>query len=140
DGESRMRMAIALHQYWLRRGLIAEGRGWLEGDLLRNTQCSTRIRVDALNASARLLFQAGEYELAKRHSEESLHLATEQNWVGDVARTLNNLGMVAHVRGDLSEAQTRFEEFLSLCKQAGNPRRIAAGLTNLATVMFDQQE
>ncbi len=74
------------------------------------------------------------YERAGRLYEESLALFRNLGATGDIARSLHNLGYVAHAQGDDDRAAAQFAESLSLFDERGNRRGIAECLLGLAAV------
>ena len=60
--------------------------------------------------------------------------------MGDVARSLHNLGYVAHAQGHEGRAIARFTESLQLFQERGNKRGMAECLMGLAAVAVTQSQ
>ena len=57
-----------------------------------------------------------------------------------IARSLNNLGNVAHEQGDFASARTLYEESLAIRRELGDRRGIANSLNNLGNVAYEQDD
>jgi predicted ATPase/DNA-binding CsgD family transcriptional regulator len=95
EEESGLRMAAALWPFWLARGYLSEGRGWLESAVSRGGSAPARARAKALNGAGWLAAFQGEYGAAKALIEESLALYRELGDKEGIASSLVNLGSVA---------------------------------------------
>lgn len=85
-----------------------------------------------LNCMADAHYAVGEYAESKRLYEESLRLCEAQPCDPmEMARALNNLGLVADGLGDREEARRLYEEGLARFREIGNPWGIVVSLTNL---------
>lgn len=92
--------------------------------------------MEDLAGKTRAIFQIGgtwhmqgEYTLATRYLEESLHLLHEQeNW-RSYAFTLSRLGAIATIQGDFLRAWTHLSEALALSREYSEP-----GLLNVTLV------
>ena len=123
-----LRVAGALHRFWLARGHLGEARQWLERALPGSDAMSAPIRGKALNAAGVVAGLQGDIEQAEAWFQESLALWRK---VGDdrrIAVTIGNLGLVAQNRGDLDRALDRFREAQHLYELAGDQRGIAISL------------
>jgi DNA-binding CsgD family transcriptional regulator len=123
-----LRLAGALHRFWLVRGRLDEALQWLERALPRSHGLPEAIRAKGLNAAGVLAGMQGDNDQAESWFQESLEL-----WrgVGDstrVAATTGNLGLVSQNRNDLHRALDRFREAQTLYEQAGDQRGIAISL------------
>ena len=78
---SALQLAVALWRYWLTRGFLAEGRGWLEAALAANPE-PTRLRARALIALAVFDVRRGtDRRLAELGAEAvRIHRATPGAW------------------------------------------------------------
>ncbi|HET8907135.1 MAG TPA: tetratricopeptide repeat protein [Ktedonobacterales bacterium] len=120
--ENGLRHAQSLWQYWIFRGALAEGRGWLD----RLTALAPRISGERANA---LLCAVGlDFRLATYNSESTHALVREaieiNRMVGDAAgtgRALRFQGMLAYLESDVRRAKASFQESLDLAREAGEP-------------------
>jgi predicted ATPase len=125
-----LRLGAALCWFWIKRGLLSEGRRWLERLLARSDQAQIpgSIRADA---------QAVAGELAQWQTDAPGAiplLEAALRWyqsVGDqpgIARVLYQLGWVTWMLGDSSRSVTLFDESLAYYRDLGDVRGIATVL------------
>jgi non-specific serine/threonine protein kinase len=123
-----LRIAGAMHRFWLVRGHLGEARQWLERALPRGQGLSEPIRAKALNAAGVLAGMQGDTDQAEIWFEESLALWRKVGDATRVAATIGNLGLVAQNRDDPDTALDRFREAQTLYEVAGDQRGIAISL------------
>jgi len=80
----------------------------------------------------------GEYELATRYLEESLHLLREQESWGGYAFTLSRLGAVATLQGNFPQAWTWLNEALPLVRKYSEPGLLTVTLVYLGVLALVQ--
>jgi predicted ATPase len=140
-----LRVAAGLWRYWLARGLLTEGRRWLEDFLVIAARHPTdRRALRLLEAKARiwaaaLAMDQGDYGRAVVLSEEGLALSRRLSDGCGIALSLNVLGNVAHYQGDNERALARFEEGLALFRDLGNTWGVALALNNVGLVSRSQE-
>ncbi|NND13760.1 MAG: hypothetical protein HKO10_07340 [Acidimicrobiia bacterium] len=131
DGDSAVRMCVAMTPFWTSRG------AWTEGIQRLTTALELKGGTDAIRTSARValgnfLLLRGEFDDAER-----LFAAAEAAAVtGDddltLAKALAGTGYVAFRRSDLTVAQSKWEEALERAERAGDGRVAAGILRSLA--------
>jgi tetratricopeptide (TPR) repeat protein len=122
-----LQLATALWRYWLTRGFLAEGRGWLEAALAANPEPSP-LRARALIALAVFDVRRGtDRRLAELGAEAvRIHRAKPGAWEG-LAQALHSDAVLAYMRGTWDEAWERSNESAEVAEDAGIPRlRVAA--------------
>jgi predicted ATPase/DNA-binding CsgD family transcriptional regulator len=112
-GEARaaLRIATKLFPYWLARGLLSEGRHWLDQALACDTGLTAE-RSRALHRASTLAGLQGDLAAASALAEQGRELAAQ---LGDAAaRTQAMLasGYLGCMRGDLPGAVACFEQVL----------------------------
>jgi predicted ATPase/class 3 adenylate cyclase len=132
EREVRLRLAGALWRYWMMRGHLTEGRGWLAGAHVRSAVISGAVRAKALNGAGGLALAQGDYAAARALFEESLATWRELNNTRGIAHALYGLGNVACRQGDGAAAGALFEESLRLRCELGDRQGIALALCGLA--------
>lgn len=140
--ELGLRLAGALWAFWEIRGILSEGRAWLE-ELLRATatsNVSASVRAKALRGAGVLANYQNDHERAHALLQESLALLRQLGDKRGIAVSLNNLGIAARNWGDHAQAAVFYEEGLALWKELGDKRGIAASLVNLAIVARSQRD
>ena len=89
------------------------------------------LRADLLRVAGRACHSQGRHAEARR----ALAAATTENRalgrVAELARCLNNLGMVDYARGDWRRAVHTWNEFRVLCARVGDPVKLASACNNL---------
>ena len=140
QADEALRFAGALWRYWLSRGQLGEGRGWLERTLaLPGVERATAAaQADAHNALGNILGDSGDYMAARHHLELALELRRTLADPLGIAAALNNLGIVALWLGDCDGARALHEESLTI-RQAENDRfGMSLSLSNLGDVALAQ--
>src|SRR5207244_4178617 len=66
DSEMRLRLASALHRFWLVRAHLKEGLSWLTGSLNRAHGAPAPLLGKALNTTGILAWAEGDYGEAER--------------------------------------------------------------------------
>jgi tetratricopeptide (TPR) repeat protein len=131
DAEWALRLALALSDYWDRRGHRLEGFARFAA-LLRLPALAgrTRARATAI-AYASLLAPVLE---ATSAAEEALDIYRELGDLRGVIGQLNNLGVNRRFIGDYDGARAWLEESVRVCRQLGDRATTATALSNLADV------
>jgi predicted ATPase/class 3 adenylate cyclase/Tfp pilus assembly protein PilF len=135
-----MRLASAIHRFWLIRGYLREGRSWLEGSLARDRTAAPALRAKTLNAAGVLCWAQGDPLQAQQYFLESLELHRNLNNEDAVAGSFNNLGLVARYQGDYASARQWHSESLSIYRSLKKDAGIAVALSNTGNVAFQQEE
>ncbi|KAF0957257.1 protein kinase domain-containing protein [Rhodococcus sp. T7] len=120
DTTAGLRIAAALFQFWLSRGLLSEGRHWLDRALAHRPGQPATARVDALYADSVLAGLQGEIASATARVEEARALAEQMTDPVVHARVAHAGGLLALFSGDLPHACTRLEEAVEAFGARGN--------------------
>ncbi len=132
-----VRLAGLLWRFWDMRGLLTEGRGWLEAALARDDVPAVA-RASALIGAANLAWTQGDYQRAMDLSERSVAMQRRLGRTPDLADALNSLGNVMRKVGEYAGARAVFEESLAVQRETGRARGAAIALGNLGLVALDQ--
>ncbi|HEY7148383.1 MAG TPA: BTAD domain-containing putative transcriptional regulator [Gaiellaceae bacterium] len=135
-----LRLAAALWEFWWVRGLLAEGRGWLENALAVGRAAPPELRARALHAAGSLATRQGDYEWAAALFEQSLALSEELGDPSGTARSLLSLGTVAAERGDQVRAIELSERAAELYQESGDRRGHALAVSNLGGIALERGE
>jgi non-specific serine/threonine protein kinase len=133
-----LQLGAALWRSWEMRGLLSEGRRWLERALAAGDGASTDLRAKAFNGAGCLAQVQGDYPGAAALLEQSLALRQELGDQSGAATVLNNLALVAVAQGDLAGGRALHEQCLAILRTRGDRRRIGQSLNNLALVVHQQ--
>jgi non-specific serine/threonine protein kinase len=129
--ETALQLAAGLAVFWLFRGHLSEGRGWLERALEARGEPGP-VYMQALVAAGEIARHLGDYERAAALQESGLALARTFGDRRAEARALLALGFLAgNVDGDFARAETLTEESLGLWRTLGEAWGIARALNNL---------
>jgi non-specific serine/threonine protein kinase len=131
EGETAGRLIAALARFFHWRGYVTEGRGWLERALSVGESVSPATRARLLYGAAALCHEQAEGETARRYAEESLSLRRQLDDRRGVAASLEQLGHVVNLQGDLKRAVALFEESLATARAIGDAAGTATALNAL---------
>jgi predicted ATPase len=126
--EAGLRLAGALHRFWILRGYLREGRDWLESLLTRAQGASDVVRAKAACGASVLAFHQGDMSRAETWGMESLHLSRALEDPLGTALALNALGIVARNRGDYARATTLLDESVTVSRRFGYHWALAEAL------------
>ena len=121
DNQSALRMVTALHPFWLTRGLLGEGRYWLDSALARSPGEQSIERAKALYADCMLTELQGDLEAA------SDPMRDERARFGQSADPLAHAhlahadGLLALYNGELPLAQSRLLDALAVFDDGCDP-------------------
>lgn len=134
DPASRLRLAVALHRFWLIRGHLTEGRSALKESL--EPKLSPDLRVTGLNAAGILAYVEQDYTEAERLFRETQAIYSSLRDLPGEAKSLNNLGLTQERMGNYEEAKTLFEKCLAIYRKENDDAHIASVLSNLGMVAY----
>jgi predicted ATPase len=132
--EGEVRMVVALRQYWLLRGELAEARRAFDGAIERSASTEVRLHALALVHGGLFPYRQGDVEEAKRHWTRAHELYVELGDEGEAGRVLAELGSVAVVERDLGRAAELYEQSVRHFEAQGQPMRQAIALANLGAI------
>lgn len=137
DPEPALRLATQLYNFWLARGYISEGTGWLEMALARGTSAPVAVRAQALFVLGKMFYLYGSYERSQIVLEECLALMRELGDTEKVSLTLSTLASSDTIHGgDYARAARRLEVSLSLAYKSGSTEAIAYATLILGTLEY----
>jgi len=136
-----VRLAAALSPFWDVCGYWSEGRRWFDSIVGKMNGVVAAANMATLYQRAGLLaWNQGDYEQARRLSEQSLVLYREQDDRSGIAEALNTLAWVERNQGHYGKAVALFEESLSLCYSLNSTLASAAALHDLGWAVQSQGE
>jgi predicted ATPase len=135
DPELGGRLASSLHSFWSVRGHFIEARRWLERALATNPDPPHWLEAKLLKVASGNASELGDYERARELTDKRLGLARERGDKSEVARCLNNLGLIASGEGDNRQAASLFRESVLLMRELGE--RVDIPLGNLARLALE---
>ncbi|MCZ4555270.1 LuxR C-terminal-related transcriptional regulator [Rhodococcus maanshanensis] len=132
EAEAGLRIANALYLFWLARGLLGEGRHWLDLVLDRQGRQPTTERARALYADSVLAGNQGDIVAGAALIEQAREVAETLDDAAVRALVTQGVGQLAICSGDLRLAVDSFEEVLDTFRADKNTLLQIATLLGLA--------
>jgi non-specific serine/threonine protein kinase len=145
DGpELRLRLAVALLDYWHFRGQFAAGRLWLTA-LIEAARARTVTLARAWLGLGEFQWAQGDQQAAIRSCRRGLAMATRLGDSYCVVQTLHRLAQISIDLDDLRGARRRLAKALEIARAGSNTRQVAScfmrlGALSLAEERFDDAE
>lgn len=119
EGEATLahRLAAALEWYWERRGLLEEGRRYLEQTLALPGEVDDDLRLAVLHAAANQAWMQHDLATAHRHTAAALALARNRGESARIPDFLNLLARIYLEEGNYEEADRALIEGIHLEKR-----------------------
>jgi predicted ATPase/DNA-binding CsgD family transcriptional regulator len=118
DGDLSLRISGSLELFWAWRGLLREGRRWLEAARAVGTESPSLVRAKALASEGTLAMLLGDYAESRIRLQQALALAEAGGDRALTARVLTRFGALAAYQGDAAEARELLERSVSLYRGA----------------------
>jgi predicted ATPase/DNA-binding SARP family transcriptional activator/DNA-binding CsgD family transcriptional regulator len=139
--ELGLQLAALLGRFWYARGLLSEGRKWLEDGLtVVGSAASAPVRAKALGEAGFLAEFQGDFDQARVAHEASLDIYRRLGNERGVALCLRNLGSVASSQGHYERATELLLESLTLLRRSGTNTDVVRVLTTLGTLAISRGE
>ena len=120
NGESALRLALALSYFWQIHDLRGDWRRWLELTLAAAPGAALKLRARALASLGDPLNWPGQPERARGVLEEALALSRSLGEPATIFEALLNLGTLAAFAEDALEAQRLLGDALRTAQEAGD--------------------
>jgi len=134
-----VKLAIALAQFWMLRGMATEGRGVVRAALaLPQVQESDLARAWALYIGAGLAGSQGDYREARRLLEDCLELRRRLGNPREIAATLSTLALYRLHLGDVAASAESEQEALRMFRELGDKTGEAIGMLHLGQIAFHE--
>lgn len=140
SSEQALRLAGALWRYWYMRGMLREGRRWLEAALALTSDGPATARAHALDGLGVLTWRQGEYVQAEHRLQMALDLYRSAHDQRGEARVLSHLGLSAAERGAFAQALGSYEASAGIYRMIGDPIGEAGVLHNLGNLACQRNE
>lgn len=143
DANALLCLAGSLFEFWLSRGLFAEGRQWMHRALAHQERATPTVLLRAFTTAGALARYQGDASAAAPLSDEALRLARSVGSAGQLVTALINSGLLAYFQEHYAEAQELLEEALVTARDMPDEepaKRHVTGVicTNLGLVAFAQ--
>ncbi|MDB6149489.1 MAG: putative ATPase [Chthoniobacter sp.] len=135
--ETRGQLAGTMTHYWQVRGLLSEGRGWVDS-LLKDAAAMAPATIAGLhNTAGSLAVMMNDCAVARSHFEETLAYFRTTDDQRNIAGMLSNIGVTALGADQPDEARKFFEESLQAYEGLGLETRRALALGNLGCAWME---
>lgn len=132
-----LRTICALDRFWITRGLLSEGRVHLDRALAVAVD-RTDWRAKGLAVASKLANLSGQFDTARRLAQEASRLAQDLGVPAARALALQQLGIEAHQRGRLMEADLLCRASLRLCREFDDWGGLVMSLNRLGGIAESQ--
>jgi predicted ATPase len=137
--ELGLELCGVIFRYWEMHNLIGEGRTWLETFITLSPQANSA-RGKVLVAAAACAVYQGDFTAAHNHVEEALSIFRHLRDKRGIARTLNELGLIASYQGDYLAARRFLEQSLEIKRELRDQWSIANSINNLGLIAGYQND
>lgn len=131
DIDLGLRLAVALHRFWLWHGYLADGIEWLERALDGAERGTPALRSAALTALGLLARVRGDRDRSRAAGRLALEIARRADHRPGIARALTICALAAQDEGDYRGATRLNEEALGLGREVEDPSIVAVALNGL---------
>jgi non-specific serine/threonine protein kinase len=132
--DAALHLVTMLWRTWAARGMLAEGRGWLDRALNATAEEPSPIRASALVGATTITFLAGDLESCRRLGNSAVDLARAVGDPPSLVAALNILGGAAVVDSQYEDARRLYEEAVAVARTHDDELGLAAAIGNLGTV------
>jgi tetratricopeptide (TPR) repeat protein len=130
--EIGLRLVDVLHELWLNRAQLTEGRRWMERVLALPGGAATPVRVRVLNWAAQFASHQNDSRAVEELGSQALKLARELGYAAGEGQALSTLGGLTGSRGEYAPAVAMLEEAVRICRRAGDSDATWRAINNLA--------
>lgn len=135
DARDALRISGALWQYWLRRGLLVEGRGLADAALAAAPDDGLPLeRAKALAGAGVLSSRQGDEKASEAYNRAALELRRREGDRLGEARALYNLAASAGHNRDIDRAEEYLTAAIDIFREEGDEWSLAYALFNLSNV------
>lgn len=138
DREAAAVLGQSLWRFWLARGHLREGIGFLDQALAAPVEMSNSSRSRLLQARAVLRETRGDLGGARDDWAEAVATAEGEADHKLLAAALGGLGTASEAMGDLAAASDTYQRALTIHRETGNKRGLAACLHYLGSIALMQ--
>ncbi len=139
DIERYTRMCCAIFRFWRMRGMLTEGRYWLDVTLEPEwqRQLPDDLAAAVFTNAGWLALEQGDALHAGSNGDEALAIATRSNHDSEMARAYGLLSFVDNRLGEDARAMERMELSLKHHRATEDADNIAGTLNNLAVLAME---
>ena len=120
DAPAALRLADLLGDWWLMRGRLVEGRGWLEAALERSQE-ATPVAAAALLRAMAFVGRSGGMSEGDQLAERSFSISRELGDSQGMSQATQARGVWAWIRGPYPRARELLDEAIEVARLAQSP-------------------
>jgi predicted ATPase len=135
DTDTAVRVVGSLRRFWEARGLIGEGRAWLDAALAATSGRDLPARPKALSSSGWMAYWHGDPERALSSFEESAALCRRLGDDEGLVVALDGMGSVLLNMGDPATAAPLLEEGVAVARELRRPQPLARVLATMGVAV-----
>jgi len=136
DAASALELVAGIWRYWLRRGLLTEGRRWITATLDAAAAAPDAARSRALVGAGHLAHYQNDYDLATTYLDQALELARHTGDPRDVGDALSGLALVVGRHRDPVSAKGMYAEALGIARALGDEPEAVRILERMGTILW----
>ncbi len=141
EPNNALRLVTGNYMFWLRRGHLTEGCGWMRAALKKSgEEVNPKLRAGVNRKLAYLFRQRSDFKEAVFYGEEGLQLCRQ---LGDKMETAIALGILGTIKagiGELKTARTLFEESAVIAGEMNDQRQIGHMMNSLGEVARSEKD
>ena len=139
EPELELRLTVACHYFWIRRGYWREGADRTEAAMERVDDASLELQAVSIRAAGHFAWRRGDFDHTKRLAERGLALRRSAGMTGmDLGHGYDQLAIAEHMLGNHDRAGELYERVASLAQEDGDDRSRATMLNNLGNLALEQ--
>jgi len=138
----RVGLANDLWRFWVTRGLLNEGRAWLEAAVRAPgfALVDLPLQASAHQQIGNMALDQGDLDAAQEHFEMNRAICDAIGEEAGLASASNGLGLVAYYRGDYAESRRRHTLALSIRRHLNDSLGLGNSLNNLGVTAIAERE
>ncbi len=102
------------------------------------TPVDEKVMSEAYIKYGEILYKKGEIKKSLEYFEDAYEMCKKNCYKNGEARSLNDIGLVYQVFGNLSVAESKIKEALSISKKIGDKRGIVIYLNNIGRILHEK--
>jgi predicted ATPase/DNA-binding SARP family transcriptional activator/Tfp pilus assembly protein PilF len=133
------KLALELAEFWMTRGHLREGAGWLRYWLERGQELPASWRIRALHEAGGFAQRQGDHAQAETLAAAQLDLAQGLGDLPSVARAQTRLAWVTAERGDVESALRMQQKAVAVARKTNEKHVLLVALTNVGSLELSRR-
>lgn len=132
DGETTLRIAVAIGDFWHARNHMVEGLHWLERAVTATPQAPATLRATAYTWIGEFARQQGKFAEAEEALEQAIALYREEGDRVGITSATNTLAWTAVYQGHYEQASALYEQAVEMARGIPDLQLLAMALAGQA--------